>query len=304
MSLISSSPYLKGPAVDFHDVKVASFERLLQQSADGDSSRTADYNLPYPKYEFLCYVAERKGLLLHGSNQAYLERLEPVRTTIALARWQALNAVYACSDGIWPMFYAIVDRGTYSGGLYNECFRVTDASGHSQKYYYFGLNLQMLRKRVWTHGAVYILNPDGFQQVTDFCGNRLEEWVNTAGVRPLARLAVLPEDFPFLADVRVHDEKRAVSSGFATDAVEQHTDGLIGKYEIDRDLVLSVSRACNQIVVLAPGYPMIPLQPEPGSGFTLTGFPGRIDFVRGERAEVERLILRIGGQEFIARKIE
>lgn len=302
MSFIEPSLYLQAPAPDFTQEKLQYFEHLLDAALAADAAPTIDYDCRYPKYEFLCFLADRKGFLLHGSNQLNLPVLEPIRTTTAKAEWQALDAVYACSDGIWPIFYAIVDRRSYTGSLYNECVRILGADGEARKLYYFALNLQMLRKRVWTTGMVYVLGGESFTRVTDFVGNPLEEWVSMTSAYPYARLSVSPEDFPFLGDVRVHSGK--ITERLDTAQVSsQELDLLVGKYRLGDDLILTLKRTRDSMVVEAPGYPAIPLAPESATSYALQGVPAQIVFVRNGQAEVERMILRIGGREMLARKL-
>lgn len=123
-----------------------------------------DYRLPYPKHEFLSYLVHHRGLLAHGSNLDDIVLFEPRQANDA---GTYLTGVYAADDGIWPMFFAVVARG---GG------RLTNDPGDAAS---------------WTTGTVYLLPRETFRHIW---GN---EWVSDVPVRPVARLCVTPDDFPF-----------------------------------------------------------------------------------------------------------
>jgi len=300
--LIEPSLYLQAPASSLDDRKIADFERLLESALGGRSAPVIDYRCPYPKHEFFSYLFERRGFLLHGSNRTDLEWIEPVRTTTGKAAWQALGAVYACSDGIWPIFYAIVDRRNYTGSLRNECFRVTDAAGVTRKFYYFALNIQMLRKRVWTDGMIYILPRDSFERLTDYAGNALEEWASMTSVRALARVVVAPEDFPFLDKVRVQREKEFALARTAPNKGAVDYDAFVAQYELAPGFILTLTKVQDRLLIQAPGYPAVPLVAESETSYSLEGVPARITFIRNERGEVTDLILIMSGRELLARR--
>jgi hypothetical protein len=301
--LIDPSLYLQAPVSSLDDKKIEDFERLLESALGGRSAPVIEYGCPYPKHEFLSYLFERHGFLLHGSNRTDLEWIEPVRTTTGKAAWQTLGAVYACSDGIWPIFYAIVDRQNYTGSLRNECFRVTDAAGVTRKFYYFALNIQMLRKRVWTDGMIYVLPRDSFERLTDHAGNALEEWASRTSVRALARVVVAPEDFPFLDKVRVQREKEfAPARTSANQAAAVNHDAFVAQYELAPGFILTLTKVHDRLQIQAPGYPAVPLLAETETSYSLEGVPARITFNRNERGEVTDLILIMSGRELLARR--
>jgi hypothetical protein len=71
---------------------------------------------PYPLHELLTYLVVEHDLLLHGSNDVTLEVLEPRPAQ----DWDTeLQAVVACDDGIWPIFYAVVARRAQRGRLHS-----------------------------------------------------------------------------------------------------------------------------------------------------------------------------------------
>jgi hypothetical protein len=303
MTFIKPDLYLPAPDLSLDDGKVQEFERLWAQASESETTCDIEYDSPYPKYEFLSYLVEHKNLLLHGSNHMSLEVVDPVRTSTSKAVWQKLDAVYACSDGIWPIFYAIVDRKNYSGSLRNECLRLTDARGCVKKFYYFALNIQMLRKRVWTDGMIYVLKRDDFEQLTDQLGNLLEEWVSKSGVRPCARLLVTPKDFPFLHQVSVQREKESPQSPTNVEKIAQPIPAdIVGQYDLAPDLVITLTRTNEYLLAQAPGCPSVPLVPESNLCYSLAGMAAHLTFIPNEQGEIKELILKMDGREMLARK--
>ncbi len=156
--------------------------------------------------------------MLHGSGRTDIEEFEP-RQSNDINEFGNRRAVYAASDGIWPLYFAIVDRANYVTSLVNSCFRIVTAEGRSESYYYFSVNADALPHTPWRAGMIYILPAATFEQQprTHFHGIEIEltQWASRAPVRPLARLAVQPQDFPFLAQIRGHDmaevERRAAA---------------------------------------------------------------------------------------------
>ena len=164
-----------------------------------------DYQLPYPKQEFLRYMVAKRDVVLHGSGSGAIDIFEPTPQTDYFGRVR--KAVFAASDGIWPMFFAILDRSRYHGSLRNACYWVVDASGERQKFYAFSINATFLGRQPWREGSIYVLPRATFERVVDKDGAPSEEWLSTRKVTPLARLAVSPSDFPFLKDVEGHGDE-------------------------------------------------------------------------------------------------
>jgi hypothetical protein len=109
-----------------------------------------------PKWQFLCYFADQQGIALHGSGNPAIDVFEPHRA-IDLGEFGNQEAVYAAGDGIWAMFYAIVDRAQYPMTLSNACIRLANASGQiSQPLYVFSINRQALVHEPWRSGMVYL----------------------------------------------------------------------------------------------------------------------------------------------------
>jgi hypothetical protein len=109
------------------------------------------------------------------------------------------------------MYFAIVDRDRYVTSLMNACFRVMEDGQWSEPYYFFSINEDAIPHRPWRRGTVYLLPRATFEHQApgDYQGKMLEiaQWASLVAVKPLAKLAVGPEDFPFLSQIYPHDPK-------------------------------------------------------------------------------------------------
>jgi hypothetical protein len=163
-------------------------------------------------WKFLCGVAERRRIAFHGTGNAGIESFEP-RQPIDFAPFGDQRAVFATSDPIWAMFYAIVDRDRYEITLNNGCILLLDSGRRpGTPHYYFSISRQVLEERPWRDGYVYLLPADTFveQAAGVYGGNaaRVPQLASLVPVAPFARLRVSPSDFPFLAQIRGHEDER------------------------------------------------------------------------------------------------
>lgn len=185
-----------------------SFEQLWREHlALGDVA--LDYRLPAPRWQFLCWLADTHELLLHGSGSPDITEFEP-RQSNDISEFGDRTAVYAASDGLWAMYFALVDRKPGSS-LVNGCLHVLNAdASRAGEYYYFSVDRKTLGPKVWRPGYVYVLPRIGFESEPEeqAFGLRLgaTQWASPAAVSPLARVEVTPEDFPLLEQIQDHDQ--------------------------------------------------------------------------------------------------
>ena len=107
-------------------------------------------------------VAERRAIAFHGTGALDIESFEP-RQPIDFAPFGDQKAVFATSDPVWAMFYAIVDRDRYEITLNNGCILVLDSNGRpGTPHYYFSISRGALEERPWRDGYVYFLPADTF----------------------------------------------------------------------------------------------------------------------------------------------
>ena len=161
-------------------------------------------------WQFLCGLADCREIAFHGTGDPNIESFEP-REPVDFAPFGQQKAVFATSDPIWAMFYAIVDRDRYPLTLNNGCILLMDAEGRpGLPHYYFSITRNALHRRPWRTGYVYFLPTESFveQPAGTYAGHvaRIPQLASPAAVTPFARLQVAPNDFPFLAQIRGHED--------------------------------------------------------------------------------------------------
>jgi hypothetical protein len=171
-------------------------------------------NLPVPKWVFLCWLVEGKDVLLHGSGNPDIQLFEPRAPDAKDDNdFSQQTAVFASSEGIWAMFYAILDRENYRSNFMNSAVRFKLPDGWSDTRYFFSINEPAFQQKPWREGAVYILLREGFvlEPPNEVAGGFTVQdphWANLNAVKLWAKLKVRPEDFPFLAQIRGHDQEQ------------------------------------------------------------------------------------------------
>ncbi len=187
------------------------FDELLDTTLSMGNCPTIPFTLPWPKWQFLCYLADHHDIALHGSGNPHIAVFEP-RQSNDLSDFGNQKAIYAASDGLWAMFFAIVDRDRVKS-VTNACVRLADEMGTLQgPYYVFSISQSALPSQPWRTGTVYLLPrrtftvqpplPFGSYQV------HIAQLASFVPVQPLAKLTVTPDDFPFLSQIRGHDDER------------------------------------------------------------------------------------------------
>jgi hypothetical protein len=211
--------WLSRPKMEIDSRTRADFDQLLARINIPATITLIDYNLTVPKWQFLCYLSDQRGIVLHGTGNPHIEVFEP-HAPKDLSEFGAQNAVYAAADGLWAMFFAIVDREHHRMATSNACIRLVDSAGNvSEPSYVFSISQDVLRKQPWRTGMVYILPGDTFvnQPSLQFGPYevRVPQLASLVPVKPFARLEVTPEDFPFLQDIRGLDDARLEEYGQA-----------------------------------------------------------------------------------------
>ena len=202
--------WLTRPALPSDPATLAAFDRLVAE-AQAHPGAPLDYQLSAPRWQFLCHAAEQHNLALHGSADAQITVFEP-RQSNDLNEFGNRKAVYAAADGIWAMFFAVIDRSRVQS-ITNGCMRLSGPDGKvSEPYYIFSVSQEGLAQKPWRRGSVYLLPRETFvEQAPMPFGEyqvHIAQLASLEPVTPLARLEVTPEDFPFLAQVRRHDHAR------------------------------------------------------------------------------------------------
>lgn len=174
----------------------AFFENVLQNK--GQDIPVIEYNLPYPKEEFLKFLVENKNVLLHGSTNQNLEILEPRQANDKRKKSGNKNAIYGVTDPVLSIFYAIRDRKNLQGVI-ESGIKTNEETGKSE--YEFKIPKNNEETQPWTKGMIYILDKGKFSPEKEDDGRLSNEWIVDVPIKPLAKLEVGPEDFPHMDKV-------------------------------------------------------------------------------------------------------
>lgn len=210
--------WIQRPSFDLDVPTLATIDRFLSDVRGRGVGRILDLDTilrdrrEVTPWKFLCGLADRRAIAFHGTGDPNIDSFEP-REPIDFAPFGHQTAVFATSDPIWAMFYAIVDRGRYRITLNNGCILLLDPEGrYGDPHYYFSITRAALRRRPWRTGYVYLLSARSFEQqpAGTYAGRgaRVPQLASPTAVKPFARLQVFPRDFPFLAQIRGHDDER------------------------------------------------------------------------------------------------
>jgi hypothetical protein len=200
-----SSLFLPAPKWDIPLAKRNDFERQFAASRNQPLDSDTPYVLPHPKVEFLRYLTTEHNVLLHGTVSPRIAALMPRPQHDA--NGVSVRGVFATSDAIWPMFFALIDRATFTGSMRNGCFVVDGPI--EKRFYFFSVNRGWLARNAWSHGTVYVLPRSGFRR-TDVTPVYFDEWVSERAVQPIMKIHVTPWDFPFIDHVAGHDEHESI----------------------------------------------------------------------------------------------
>jgi hypothetical protein len=209
---------MERPPISLDRSTLSAIEEFLSLGQPGGADRLLDVDAilrarsDVTPWQFLCGLADRREIAFHGTGDPNIESFEP-REPIDFAPFGQQKAVFATSDPIWAMFYAIVDRDRYELTLNNGCILVMDAEGRPAiPHYYFSVTGSALHQGPWRTGYVYFLPAESFveQPAGTYAGHaaRIPQLASPVAVTPFARLRVAPNEFPFLAQIRGHEDDR------------------------------------------------------------------------------------------------
>ena len=201
---------LPRPPFEVSPEKHRAFEDLWQSINKGC---LIDYSLSYPKWQFLTYLSDVKDLVLHGSQNHDISIIEP-RQANDIRAYSNQHAIYATTDGIWVIYFAILDRKKFPElSLFNSCLRARiSADKFSDPMYFFSITHSVLLQKPWCDGMVYILPRQSFEREASQQVQGVEivfpHWISSVSVEPAAKLMVGPQDFPFLSCIHGHNNEK------------------------------------------------------------------------------------------------
>ena len=203
--------WLTRPAADADEKAQAAFDDLIETAQRLGGCPVIEYTLPWPKWQFLCHLADRREYAIHGSGNPDIALFEP-RQSNDLNEFGNQKAIYAASDGLWAMFFAVVDRDRVNS-IMNACIRLADGSGTLQgPYYVFSVSRSALPHQPWRTGTIYLLPRKTFVTQSPMVLGpntvHIAQLASFEPVEPVAKLTVQPEDFPFLDQIRGHEDER------------------------------------------------------------------------------------------------
>jgi hypothetical protein len=186
------------------------FDNTFRKFRKSPTGASTEYRSRFPKWQFLSYICNLHDVVLHGSCEPGVVELEP-RQANDMRAYSSQKAVYATTDGIWAIFFAILNRREYAMGLTNSCFTVEAEPGELLgPFYYFSISQHALDAAPWCTGAVYILPRAAFSQEDPrrYGGVTVSfpHWISESRVKPYGYISVEPHDFPFLGDIHGHDD--------------------------------------------------------------------------------------------------
>ena len=211
--------WLQRPNMEIDSQTQFNFDQMFARIMASKTVTWIDYTLSIPKWVFLCYLSDQFGVVLHGTGDPNIEVFEP-RPPNDLSEFGAQTAVYAAGDGLWSMFYAILDRRRYPMATSNACIRLVDEAGQiSEPRYVFSISHYALAKKPWRKGTIYLLPGDTFVNQPSLRFGpyevRIPQLASLVPTKPFAQLEVAPEDFPFLKNIRGIDDARLQEYGQA-----------------------------------------------------------------------------------------
>jgi len=201
---------LSQPSFNLAAEQQAAFETLINSTP---ANNFVDYRLTYPKWQFLSYLCQSRELVLHGSQNEGIDIVKPKRAVDAKA-FSAQEAIYATTDGIWVIYFAIVDRKNFSPlSLFNSCMNIRVSPDEVLgPLYFFSITHSALLQNPWCDGVVYILPRENFEQepAQHMLGAEIifAHWISPKPEIPIAKLSVQPQDFPFIAHIHGHNDEK------------------------------------------------------------------------------------------------
>jgi hypothetical protein len=166
-------------------------------------------DVPGPSDDGVLASLQRRALLgdvlFHGSGRDDLNVLEPIRRSRDDTEFGDQEAVYATTDPVWAMYFALLRRGQ---PFSTRNVSIGIAAGELYPRWYFFSLRGGYHDEPFEDGWVYLLPREGFIPEPPLAGKLdTAQWVSSSAVRPVGRIAVKPSDFPFRDLLVKHRER-------------------------------------------------------------------------------------------------
>lgn len=162
--------------------------------------------IPEPRLDFLRWLAERRPVVFHGSQRADLRELSTERQTHDATAWGNQRAVYASTDPVWAIYFACLRRDRGWTGTRNGSLGEAGGPLYPRSYFFLHNRGSASPERLGP-GSLYVLSPSSFVADEPLAGAiDTAHLVSHDPVRPLGRVDVTPDDFPFRDRIRYYKD--------------------------------------------------------------------------------------------------
>lgn len=190
-------PSLPPPAVDP--------EAEAEFAGAGDALLAGEaIGVPEPRLDFLRWLAQNRPVVFHGSPRDDLNELSTERRSRDTTAWGNQQAVYASTDPVWAIYFACLRRDEGWTGTKNGSMGQAGGPLYPRRYFFLHNRGSASPNRLGP-GSLYLLSPSGFVADEPLAGAiDTAHLVSREPVKPLARLDVTPDDFPFADRIRYY----------------------------------------------------------------------------------------------------
>jgi len=162
--------------------------------------------VPEPRLDFLRWLAVHREVVFHGSQRDDLRELSTERRSHDTTAWGNQQAVYASTDPVWAIYFACLRRDRGWTGTKNGSMGLAGGPLYPRRYCFLH-NRGSASPDRFGPGSLYLLSPKTFVADQPLAGAiDTAHLVSHEPVRPLARIDVTPEDFPFRDRIRYYRE--------------------------------------------------------------------------------------------------
>jgi hypothetical protein len=170
--------------------------------------------VPEPRVDFLRWLAENRPVVFHGSPRDDLSELSTERQSRDTTAFGNQQAVYASSDPVWAIYFACLRRDGGWTGTRNGSMAKAGGPLYPRHYFFLHNRGSASPDRLGP-GSLYLLPPRTFV-ADEPLGGVIDtaHLVSHEPVRPLARLDVTPEDFPFRDRIRYYRDGEPIWVSF------------------------------------------------------------------------------------------
>jgi len=211
------------PTLDLPPDEEATYRSMLDAIRSDRDGEWLELTGDRPRWRFVEWLTRQEAVIFHGSPRPDIDVFAPVRSSVELMDHRGtgnLAAVYGTPFGLWAMWFAVLDRSCLRGSIRNGVMRWTDREGRGVDLYHFSVHYEHLGGDIWRSGTLYLLARDSFRSNPFFPGGPdSSEWASLEEVRPLKRVAVDPDDFPFRDRVGGHDDREVIRAAQLADLV-------------------------------------------------------------------------------------